>query len=263
MLSNSEVKRLTSFKQKKYRDQEKRFLVEGVRLCEELTHSTFEVERLIYSAEAYSAQRSHAVIKKNSDKGIVCTQAEPKQIAKISDTVSPQGIVAIAVQKKESLQSISRGGGKLIVALLDLRDPGNIGAILRTASWFGVDGLLLCGNSIELYNPKVVRASMGAIFHLPVVENVALSAALNDNLFAEYNLFLADTHGSANYHEVSYTGKQMLILGGETASVPDHLKRSVQGRIHIPARGAGDSLNVSVAAGIILAQMVKEQNERT
>ena len=259
MISNSQLKKYTTLKEKKCRDREQCFIVEGVRVCEEALNSNFDIEMCLYHRQQLTTSRALQMVDIIKERGLPLEEIDNQALKKLTDTQHPQGIVFIVKKQMLQLSSFIQSTAKLFVAIEAINDPGNLGTIMRTASWFGADGLLLSENSVDYTNPKVVRASMGAIFHFPIFENLALRKTLFDLKNQGYDLILADANGDIAYSEIQYSSKTVLILGGETVSVSDQLKTIVNTSVRIPRAGRGDSLNVSIAAGIILSEIVRRK----
>ena len=170
-LSSNQLKQVTKLQQKKFREEEKKFFVEGFRGVEEAINSDWEIEMLITTAKSYSSDMGGKVFSAATKKRILPFEISEKEFAKLSDTENAQGILAIVHQKNFQLNaqnSLLYALRSTLIAFDSVNDPGNLGTMLRTCDWFGVDGILLGKNCVELFNPKVVRASMGAIFHLPI-----------------------------------------------------------------------------------------------
>ena len=259
MISKNQLKFYASLKEKKYREQEGLLLIEGLRLCEEALSANLHFRALLYSADFPNSDRSQKLLAACQKKNIPCEEISAKDIEKLADTKNPQGVAAIVRKPDTDFTAFLASAPKTIIALFEINDPGNLGTILRTASWFGIDGVILSVNSVEYTNPKVVRASMGSVFHLPIFENVYLVDALNILSEKGYSLFLADSNSGTNFYDVTYPEKTVLILGGETAEITVDIKQTIHQQITIPGEGKNDSLNVAIAAGIMLAEINRKR----
>lgn len=255
MISKNQLKFYSSLKEKKHREQEGYLLIEGLRLCEEAVSANLNFKTLLYDSDFPTTDRSQKLIAACQKKNILCEEIPAKALNKLADTKNPQGVVAIVKKHEITFSDFLASNPQTIIALFEINDPGNLGTILRTANWFGVDGVILSSNSVEYTNPKVVRASMGAAFHLPILENLSLSDFLNNLIKEGYSLYWADSNSGTDFHDVTYAKKSVLILSGETAEIDEDIKQIIHERIIIHGKGKSDSLNVAIAAGIILSEM--------
>ncbi|WP_339177568.1 RNA methyltransferase [Oceanobacillus sp. FSL W7-1293] len=236
-VKNEKIKSLKKLHQRKYRKQMNAFLVEGEHLIEEALASDWEVKELIVSEEASVLESAHhlPVI------GVT------KQVFKeLSFTASPQGMMAVVEIKKEEAVN-----GEVVVLLDAVQDPGNAGTIIRTADAAGADGIILGSGCVDLYNDKVIRATQGSIFHLPIIH-----ADLEEKLLrlkeADYRVWATALEKAENYKDLPIPQKTALIFGNEGAGVKESLLEKADERVTIPILGKAESLNVSIAAGVLL-----------
>ena len=166
-LTKNELKYYSSLLLKKYRDEENRFIVEGRKIVEDGLNSNFNLEHLFLTNEFAEANRSF-FSELNSQK-INLSILNNQDFKKISDTKSPQGIAAVFDKTNSNQDDLFNG--EMIVCLDNISDPGNVGTIVRNCDWFGVKEILLSEDCADVYNPKTIRASMGSIFHLSILEN--------------------------------------------------------------------------------------------
>lgn len=257
MISKARLKYFTSLKEKKYREKEKRFLIEGLHLCEEILDSDFEVETLLYCRSRVAGRRAKQLIRRFQNAGVSIEEINSHSLKMLSDTVNSQGILCCVRKKEYSFTQMVNSAPDVLVALDQIKDPGNLGTIIRTADWFGAGGILLSPDSVELTNPKVLRATMGSAFHIPILENQALNSVLLQLKTIGYSLLVADISGSVPYGDFDFSSKNVLILGHEINGVSEEVQNLATETLRIPKIGRGDSLNVAVAAGIILAELSK------
>jgi TrmH family RNA methyltransferase len=143
-----------------------------------------------------------------------------------------------------------------VVAAFDaVSDPGNLGAMVRTCDWFGVNGILVGRDSVDLYNPKVVRSTMGGIFHLPIAVGMDLPGLIPRAKKQGYTVYVTDARGDVQFDRVSFAGRSLLVFGNEAWGVSDQVGALADVRLAIRRYGAAESLNVSVACGVILAML--------
>jgi len=254
-LTKSKLKQLRELTHKKYRDEEKKFIVEGVRLVQEALDSDFKVLEAYYTHDINEQPGGKALLAKLREKTPELSPTTNREMELISETVSFQGILAVLQQKQFSLESmLNRNHAPSVVVAFDgVSDPGNLGTMVRTCDWFGVNGILLGKNSVELYNPKVVRSTMGGVFHLPIATEVDLLPTITKAKTMGYKVYVTDPAGETHFDRVGYEGKTLIVFGNEAWGVSDQLKQLGDYRVVIRRYGAGDSLNVSVACGVVLS----------
>ncbi len=260
-ITTAELKRYRSLLQKKYREKERLYLVEGVRLCEELFHSPIKISTVLCTPDfGASDQRQQQLLHIAKEKKILHHRISQKQFGEISATEHSQGIVAICAQHHEPFESLVHRLNRSPVVLLDrITDPGNLGTIIRTCAWFGAAAILIGRQSVDLYNPKVVRATMGGIFKIPVAVEVDLAPAiqaLKKNGYIIYTSLLAEAEP---IEQIRFAPKSALLLGNEAEGVHPALASLADHRITIPG-GNVESLSVSVAAGIILSHAARRSS---
>ena len=245
-MSNAQIKLVRKLAQKKYRSELKLFVAEGLRLCEEVPPA--QVEFGFYTREFVADGRAAALVERLK----ILQEVSTATLARISDTQTPQGILLVARQRLSTLEEVAT---KKIIAVLDgVQDPGNVGTILRTAEAFNC-GVIALEGSAELFNPKVVRSSMGAIFYLPVA-----TSSRADFLRAMGNreLVAAAVDESAKIYTChDFTRPTAIIFGSEAAGVSKELL-DVAEKIFIPMTGHAESLNVATSAAIILSEAVRQ-----
>jgi TrmH family RNA methyltransferase len=256
-LTKNKIKGLRELTHKKHRDEQKKFLVEGVRLVQEAAASDFEILEAYHTADLVEHSAGRMLVETLRRKCDFVHQITTREMEILSETVAFQGIVAIVRQNPISVKSILKENSSqsVVVAFDGVSDPGNLGSMVRTCDWFGVEGLLLGRNSVELYNPKVLRATMGGVFHLPIAENVDLPLAISKAKEFGYRVYVTDPKGETHFDKVSYETKSLIVFGNEAWGVSDQLKQLADVRLIIRRYGAAESLNVGVACGIILSAL--------
>lgn len=237
MVSKNQIKRITSLQQKKYRKQEQLFFVEGVKGVQELLASNFElVELFTTNSELFTI-----------DKSKVCAITEV-ELQKISALTTPN--VCLALFKIPSAVSFEETG--LIVALDDVRDPGNLGTIIRLCDWFGIKTLYCSEESVDVYNPKVVQATMGSISRVNVVYG-NLEKLLSETKFPVFGTFM----DGKNIYKEQLPSEGIIVLGNEANGISKPIENLISQRIAIPRFGdlqATESLNVATATAIVLSE---------
>ena len=245
-MSNAQIKLVRKLAQKKYRNELKLFVAEGLRLCEEVPPA--QIEFGFYTQEFLSDERSAALVGRLK----FLEEIPSSTMEKISDTQTPQGILLVVRQKFSTLAEVAT---KKIIAVLDgVQDPGNVGTILRTAAAFDC-GVILLEGSAEIFNPKVVRSSMGAIFYLPI----AVTSRADFLSLRSVEVVAAAVDDSAEiYWRHDFTRSNVaIVFGSEAAGVSKEILDAAR-KIFIPMRGHAESLNVATSAAIILSEAIRQ-----
>lgn len=249
MLSKSQIKYYSSLKQKKIRFKENKFIAEGKRLIQEGLNSSYVCETVIVNFSF--AESNSNFINNIKSKGFKVISCSNNDFSKLTSTDNPQGILAIfksSLPKKEIFKD------RIIIGLENISDPGNLGTILRSCDWFGVKTVIISEGCAELFNPKVIRASMGAIFHLNILEKQDIIPNLLDLKKLGYQTFVADMEGE-NYTNINFNKKSFVVFCNEANGPSKELSDSCFKRITIPSKGKIESLNVAAAAAVILSRI--------
>ena len=256
MISKNRIKDIRALKQKKLRDQKKMFLIEGARLCLEALQSDFIVETILICNETISSSHSEKIYNLAHQKNVEIIEIETTDVATLAETVHSQGIFGIVEQRPYSLDEVLNKNNRFILIIDSGQDPGNVGTIIRTCDWFKIDAVLMSNGSVELFNPKVVRSTMGSIFHLPICENVELHEVLPDLKQLDYQIYAADVRGAFFFHEIEYKFPAALIIGNENRGLDSKLLEYSDKTVAIPSFGKAESLNMATATAIIMSRMI-------
>ncbi len=231
------------------------FVIEGVRLVEEaLAHGW--LPDLVFYSEAIS-HRGLQVLHSFQAYGIQVEQVAPHVLKAAGDTETPQGILAVLPIRQLPLPPEPG-----FVLILDgMRDPGNLGAILRTAAAAGVEAVLLGPGSADPFSPKVMRSGMGAHFRLPIHSSswYGIKEYLSPGTNTEVKVYLADAAGAVDYTEIDMKSPLALVIGGEAEGVGEQAQSLAHERVKIPMPGVTESLNAAVATGILLFEVVRQR----
>jgi len=252
-LQNPKVKYVRSLQRRKIRHRERRFIVEGVRLVEEALRAGVLPALVFYTAELEPEPRGGALIRRLREEGCPCLRVTRTVMRTMADTVTPQGILAVVDMPELPLPQAPH----LVLVVDGLRDPGNLGTLLRTADAAGVELVLCAPGTVDIYHPKVVRGGMGAHFRVPVQ---AASWADIQEWAAGRPVWLADVRGKRPYYEVDWTEPGMLIVGGEAAGGSDKAQALATDTVSIPMPGGAESLNAAIAAAVILFEAVRQRS---
>lgn len=253
LLPRARLKAYQKLSQKKFRRSESKFLAEGFTLVSEALDSGWAVEAVAMDAGARAQQAAAEIIRKALQRNVPVFDISARDLGTLSDTVTSQGVVAVVSVDDRAREIVwtATAAGALFVALENVADPGNVGTILRTCDWFGADGVLLGGGTVELFNPKVVRASMGSLFHVPVFECPDLCDALRTAKRHGFRLIVAVVSGGEKLPSIGER-KSILVLGSEARGISEEVAALADERVTIPRYGRAESLNVAVACGVLL-----------
>lgn len=258
-LKNDKIKLITSLKNKKYRDEYKCFIVEGIKLVEEALSSEWSVEEIVFCNHCYdNNDKIQNIIEHYDGKVNKITSVPHYVFNKISDTDSPQGILAVVKKKDFSVEEVIGDNNSLIVILDGLQNPGNVGTIIRTADAAGCSGILMTQECADIFSPKTVRAAMGSIFHFPIITDISREEVLSFAKKYKINLFVTSLHAPSMF-TYDFTGASAIIFGNEGKGVSDIFLNSDAEKFSIPMPGKAESLNVSSAAAIILYEVVRQR----
>ena len=265
MLSKSRLEKLLKLKTRKGRKEEKRFLVEGKRFLKEALESNWEMELVLFSEIFKRTPEEESLLNEIKNKGIDIIPVKNQIMKSLSDTVTPQGIIGV-MKKKEfisqeafALKKTLAKDTDFVLALDSVQDPGNLGTLLRTADAAGVDSVLLSEDTAEFYNPKVLRSTMGSIFHLPIFKDVNLKNTIPLLKRRGFKIFASEVKEGKLYDQLDYSGKVCLIIGSEATGIDKKIIELSDEMVRIPIYGKAESLNASVAGGIILFEMARKR----
>ncbi|HEY5731961.1 MAG TPA: RNA methyltransferase [Anaerolineales bacterium] len=247
-LSNPLIKQARALSQKKTRRESGLFLVEGIHHVGEVIEAEWDVEYVLYAPDTLTSSFAHDLI---SRLDFTPQPVTPQVMESLTDKENPQGILAIVRQKQTRLNEI--GMTRRIVALVSPQDPGNVGTILRTMDAVNADVLFLLDGGVELYHPSVVRSSMGTLFWKPVVQ-----ASFDEFVHWARNgtcqLIGTSAHGDVEYKKFVPHIPWALILGKEQKGLSAEQTKICDVTVSLPMKGRISSLNLSVAAGVLLYQ---------
>ena len=228
------------------------FLVEGIHPIGEAFAAGWEVEHLVYAPEMLKSEFGVKLVKEQSRKGTQVVPVTTPLFENLASKENPQGILAIVKQKHKTMDQCPWEGFSLGAALVTPQDPGNLGTILRTLDAVGADGLFLLEGGVDPFHPSAVRASMGTIFWVPVYEG-SFSNLVRWVKKNQITLVGTSAHASQDYHTLQKIGaRRMLLLGSEQKGLSQEQMDACDVVVSLPMRGRASSLNLSVAAGILL-----------
>ncbi|MFW6386658.1 MAG: TrmH family RNA methyltransferase [Bacillota bacterium] len=246
---NAKIKELKKLYRRKWRRRKGRYVLEGFRLTRAALKAGADLERIFVTPEL-AVEEKKLLSELNSRADIV--YVDEKLLEELSDTISPQGITAVVGDPGYQMDDIS--GTEPILVLDRIQDPGNMGTLIRTAAAAGFAGIICLKGCVDIYNLKVLRATMGSIFQLPVVTGETLKSFLTRVSEDHRQLICCDLSGDRAHYQLSYSRAHMLMIGNEAHGIRPQLLEVADEIIKIPIYGEVDSLNASVAGGIVIYQ---------
>ena len=258
-LQNPVVKRILQLQEKaRARKKENAFVVEGIREIELAIKGGFKLKELFFTAELFPAEKVENFIPFPAE----ATQLSPEVYEKIAYRGSTEGVIAIFDTKELSLENIQLSNENPLILIAEAPEkPGNIGALLRTADAANVDAVLIANPKTDLFNPNIIRSSVGCVFtnQLATGTTSEIIAFLKQHKIA---IFGAALQASVPYHTVDFTGGSAIVVGTEATGLSEEWLTNTTQNIIIPMEGAIDSMNVSVAAGILIFEAKRQRLRR-
>lgn len=275
---NPFFKEVKGLKARKNRAQSRLFVIEGLRFVEEGIRAGVDIQSLIMTEDFYrkvvegehdssgSWQVIRDYIRKNE--GLRRGEGGPVLFSEnifqeVCSTDNPQGVLAVVrIPYDTGLDAVASEleNWSFVVVLDTLQDPGNMGTVIRTGDAAGVDCVILSEGCVDVYNPKTLRATMGSVFHVPVVKGGSCLEIVKRLQEKGYKIFASHLEGSMSIFQADFSGKIAVVIGNEGRGIDDSVAKAADCLVKIPMPGKAESLNASVAAGILLYEVVRKKN---
>jgi TrmH family RNA methyltransferase len=250
--SNPKVKQARALRQRKQRDASGLFLVEGLFHIGEALAAHAAIDAIFYAPDLIESDFARQLIDRAGAAGITCYETTAEVLASLAEKENPQGVIAVVQQQRVQLADLTPQNFPWGVAIVSPQDPGNVGTILRTIDAVGASGLMLLDSSVDPYHPTAVRASLGSIFWYPIV-STSFSEWSHWTQQQGYHIYGTSAKGSVDYKEViAYERPLFVLLGSERAGLSPAQAAICQQLVRLPMRGHASSLNLAVAAGVVL-----------
>lgn len=252
---NEIVKNIKKLKEKKYRDEKKEYIIEGIKLIEEAITENAKIKMIIVCEEclkneAIEQKLLYQIAKYN------CIYVNEKVFTSITDVKNPQGMLAVI--EMENGEEVINYNDDVIFVLDGIQDPGNLGTILRTIDSAGLSQVIVSKDTVDAYNPKVVRSTMGAIFRVKVIESQDIIRTMKNIKKHKYEILVTSLEATDNIYDIDYT-KKMIVIGNEANGVSQAVLDIADEKIKIPMLGKTESLNAAVATSIIAYEYVRRK----
>jgi TrmH family RNA methyltransferase len=241
---NELIKHIKSLNQKKFRHEFGEYFVEGIKLVDEAINEKLDISKIIICESLLE--------RKIETKNYSVEYVNENVFKYLSDTVTPQGIMAVI--KYYEPKEINE---KIVFALDDIRDPGNLGTIIRTLDCAGLKELILSEESADAYNPKVIRSTMGGIYRTKIFEGVNLKDKLVELKQKGYKVIVTSLDTKQEYYDINFNEKCVIVIGNESKGISKEIQDIADMKVKIPMLGRTESLNAAVAASIIMYESVR------
>ena len=252
--SNVQIKEIIALlKKSKERKEKQVFVIEGRKMFEEICQDTSRLVKAYFS-ESYVKEQYEGRIFPEVPYEIVADSV----FDAMAETVTPQGVLAIVKMPEYSLEKMIEDAGTLML-LENLRDPGNLGTIIRTAEAAGVSGVILSKESVDIYNPKVIRSTMGAVYRVPFLYADDFMALLKELRNKDVRLLAAHLKGQKTFDRADYSGKVGILIGNEANGLSEEAAELANEKVLIPMAGSVESLNAAVAAALLMYEAFRKQ----
>lgn len=255
---NETIKYIKKLKEKKHREETNCYIIEGIKLVKEAIEENAKIKYIVICEDCDDAvkleQNLLYDIAKNN-----CLYVTKKLFLSISDVTTPQGVLAV-IEKKKGTEQIDYNDD-IIVALDGIQDPGNLGTILRTVDSADLKQIILSKNSADPYNPKVVRSTMGAIFRVNIIEAEDLAETLQEIKKHNFDVVVTSLETDESIYNLEYKNK-IIVIGNEANGVSKEIQEIADKKVKIPMLGKTESLNASVATGIMVYEYVRGKVKR-
>lgn len=246
--SNQQMKTIVQLNKKgKARRELRAFIVEGIKMFRETPRALL---RQVYVSEQFLTDEKNRVCLAES--GIDYETVSDRVFAHISDTTTPQGILAVVRQPSYGFEELLLGAHPRLLVLEDIQDPGNLGTMFRTGEGAGMSGIIMSRDTVDLFAPKTVRATMGSIYRMPFYVSEDLHATLHALRDAGVHIYAAHLRGEKFYDEPDYTGATAFLIGNEGNGLKPETADLADTYLRIPMEGCLESLNAAMAAGILM-----------
>ncbi|WP_136603618.1 TrmH family RNA methyltransferase [Paenibacillus dokdonensis] len=255
---NPRAKEWAQLLEKKHRDKQHKYVIEGIHLVQEALRSGADLECVAFDVEqGIPSELSSQMAGRVTEVEWIGVSAAV--IAKCSDTKTPQPVFAVVRKRPTDIDVLLQLKNSLVIVLDGVQDPGNVGTIIRTADAAGADGVIIGRGSADIYNPKTIRSTMGSIFHLPVVEGdlLELLPQAKENGVRIISTSLQATSTCYGY---DFTGPSWLLLGNEAKGVSVEAQKLVDDSLIIPMKGQAESLNVAMASTVMLFEAMRQRH---
>ncbi|MGI8856413.1 MAG: TrmH family RNA methyltransferase [Thermomicrobiales bacterium] len=257
--ANPLIKRIRALEQRKGREEHGAFFVEGIQAVWQAVEAGAAIETLVVAPDLLTSAPARAMVEQQRAAGTPFAEVAAALFERIASRENPSGLAAVIRMARHGIETLPITPTALFVALHEIGNPGNLGTIIRTADAVGGSGFVLIGDTTDPYHPSAVRASVGTLFRLPIVH-----AATIDEMFAwcaDHRISIVTTSARAahDHWEVTYPAPSLVLFGNEGRGLPADVLERGDLSVRIPMHGGASSLNLAVAAGVLLYEMLRQR----
>ncbi len=255
---NARVAAARRLQQRKHRERERRFLIEGPHaLAAALDADAPVLEVFFLWGDASDAVAG--VVARASRRGVPCVPVTRAVLAALDTTETPQGLVGVCGHLDTSLATVTASRSAVPI-LVETQDPGNLGTVIRSADASGAGGVVITHASVDLYNSKVVRATAGSLFDLPIVREVGVADAVRAFRATGFRVLASTADGSVSVHDADMAGRVAVLFGNEARGLPAEVVAMAEETVRIPLPGRAESLNLAAAATVVLFEAARQRS---
>lgn len=258
---NPKVRDAIKLMERRHREQTGLMLVEGVRELDLAAKAGVMFTRLFYCEELFRGAAERKILRGATEQGAEIISVSGHVFQKMVYREDSFGLLAVAKQPSRNLSDIPLGRPPFLVVVEGVEKPGNLGAILRSADAAGVDGVIVCGKTTDIYNPNVVRASIGTLFTVPVVKTT-VSEAVNWLKEKGIKTIATTPNAEKDYFDADLKGPCAIVMGSEHEGLSDTWLNEADIRVSIPMKGEADSLNLAMSTTIMLYEAIRQRREQ-
>lgn len=258
--TNPKIKTIRKLEEKKFRQDSGLFFIEGLRTVGEAVQTGASIQSLVTSPELLVSEFGKSLLEHPTVTALENIQISAEIFRKLARKGGPQGIGALVRQNWQKLETLSISHSDIWVALHQVADPGNLGTIMRTADAVGCRGIILLGDTTDPYDPTAVKASMGSIFSLTLVQ-ADWSEFHTWQVEQELNLVGTSDRAATDYQSIRYKQPMVLLMGSERHGLPEEILTVCESLVRIPMRGRADSLNLAVATSVVLFEVYNQSRK--
>jgi TrmH family RNA methyltransferase len=257
-IGSDRVRSVRALSRRAVREREGLFLAEGPQAVSEVVaHRPDAVQDLYFEArgsEAQAGTRQAAVLDAARESGLSVREVSHEVLVAMSDALAPQGVIAVCRPVDVHLDAVLDSRPRFVVILTNVRDPGNAGTVIRGADAAGADAVLVSDSSVDIYNPKVVRSTVGSLFHLPIVTGMPIAILLDRVRAAGLALLAADGTGDTLLGDIDLTRSHAWVMGNEAWGLEPNVRDACDAVVRVPIYGKAESLNLAMAATLCMYQ---------
>ena len=257
---NPVIKHIKQLSKRKYREKYREFKIEGVRMIHDALENGKNIKSVLFCDALKGVSGGEKLLERLNQQGIKIYHIPQKMFEELSDIESPQGVMAILAFHTHELEEVLTHSKGFFLILDRIQDPGNMGTMIRTADAAGADGIILTKGSVDPYNEKVIRSTMGSIFHIPILTMGDTMDVLGCMKQRGIKIVTTSLNTEHYHYDIDLKQKIAIIVGNEGNGVEEDVIRASDYTVKIPMLGRAESLNASVAASLMLYEVVRQRH---